>query len=706
MAKSSTPSPSASSKAGTTPLLSRRAVLAMCGVGLAIAPELSNADPNPPENRVMAIGGRTQSPAQIQGAAKWLAQSSFTLSSLETGPIGYLDPWGGDEYGYAHTYALSEQPTGVVVDSDTGVLTIRTALLAGTYRFSAVVTNREVTTKVATFPVTLNVRQAVTANRTGTQILHKTYNPDSGMHGKPKGTNYNAVFQNISAAILADQVANGNENLRTTILLRRGSRYDYTQNRWPCGIQYLTVMDDPAFPSGSRPQLRNIQTSYNYDNEVAILINSGGSFLDYIVSDPNAKRFETKIDTTKVGDMTVRMKTPRDASNLRVGRWHLVMSYDQQNSGGPPNSRYYDYVRVTGVSGAIVTLDRPLRFRHSDSYYERFPVDGNAFGVVRIMPMDVGGPGGVSPRTNVRLAQRQLWKNIEFVTNPAFAGYNALGTFVYVSGIDCFFENCMAPNYTPSVVRNFMVTGGSVANRIEVDKLICRAVVDNTTVGGEGIGSSTGCEIVLLRNSSVALVTSASRQFRSIDTVFDYTLGPPSVNDIPIAPAFPGPMMKFEFYNTTFHADRLHTDGHVIYNVAVATCVLGIDGSWGGNRLVIPTTSHQFLEWLGFGFEGAIVFGGNNVETFATWGYVTRISGSPDGRALCLDVNWVQGPKPTSGQISMSRGHVLFVDNTCVLGTGANWLDGGGFTKVTVPASWGRSWDFPAGYPAAAAIHS
>jgi hypothetical protein len=677
----------------------------MCGAGVAMAPRLSNADPSQPGSLVMVFGGQTQSSGHIQGAARWLAQSSFTMSSLETGRIGYLDPWGGDEYGYAYTYALSGQPTGVVVDADTGILTVGTALLTGTYSFSAVIANRVVTTKVATFPVTLNVRQGITANRTGTLILHKTYNPDSGTYGKPTGTNYNTVFQNISAAILADQVANGDENLRATILLKRGNTYDYTQNRWPCGVQYLTVMDDPALPTGNRPRLRNIQTTYNYDNEVAILANSGGSFLDYIVSDTNAKKFETKINTTKVGDTTVTMKTTANASNLRVGRWHLVMSYDQQNSGGPPNSRYYDYVKVTGLSGPTVTLDRPLRYRHSDSYYEQFPVDPNAFGVARIMPMDVGGSGGVESGTNVRLAQRQLWKNIEFVTNPNFSTVD-LGTFVYVFGMDCFFDNCVAPNYTPSIVRNFMVTGGSVANRIEVDKLICRAVVDNTTVGGEGIGSSTGCEIVLLRSSSVALVTSASRQFRSINSVFDYTLGPPSVNNIPIVPAFPGPMMKFEFYNTTFHADRLHTDGRVMYNVAAATCVLGTDGSWSGNRLVIPAASPQFLYWLGFGFEGAVVFNGDNVETFATWGYVTQISGSPNGSALWLDVNWVQGPKPTSGQISISRGHVLFIDNTCVLGTGASWLEGGGFTKVTVPASWGRSWDFPAGYPAAAALRS
>jgi hypothetical protein len=49
----------------------------------------------------------------VTGAAKWISPSAFVASSLETGRIGYIVAWGGNEYGYAYTYALSGAPAGV-----------------------------------------------------------------------------------------------------------------------------------------------------------------------------------------------------------------------------------------------------------------------------------------------------------------------------------------------------------------------------------------------------------------------------------------------------------------------------------------------------------------------------------------------------------------------------------------------------------------
>ena len=118
-------------------------------------------------------------------AAQWVSPSAFVASSLETGRIGYIVAWGGNEYGYAYTYALSGAPAGVTIDVDTGILSIGSPLSPRAYSFSVRVTNREVVSNVATFPITLTVVQGVTALRTGNQILHKTYDPLSGAYGAP-----------------------------------------------------------------------------------------------------------------------------------------------------------------------------------------------------------------------------------------------------------------------------------------------------------------------------------------------------------------------------------------------------------------------------------------------------------------------------------------------------------------------------------------
>ena len=130
-------------------------------------------------------------------AAQWVSPSAFVASSLETGRIGYIIAWGGNEFGYAYTYALSGAPAGLTIDPDTGILSIASDLAVRAYGFSVIVTNREVVTNVATFPISLTILQGVTTNQTGTQILHKTYDPHSGAYGAPAGTDWTAVLFKI-----------------------------------------------------------------------------------------------------------------------------------------------------------------------------------------------------------------------------------------------------------------------------------------------------------------------------------------------------------------------------------------------------------------------------------------------------------------------------------------------------------------------------
>jgi hypothetical protein len=46
-------------------------------------------------------------PADASGATRWLEQSEFVVSSLETGRAGYVEAWGGDGFGYSYTYSLA-----------------------------------------------------------------------------------------------------------------------------------------------------------------------------------------------------------------------------------------------------------------------------------------------------------------------------------------------------------------------------------------------------------------------------------------------------------------------------------------------------------------------------------------------------------------------------------------------------------------------
>ena len=176
-------------------------------------------------------------------AAQWVSPSAFVASSLETGRIGYIVAWGGNEYGYAYTYALSGAPAGVTIDVDTGILSIGSPLSPRAYSFSVRVTNREVVSNVATFPITLTVVQGVTALRTGNQILHKTYDPLSGAYGTPIGNNYTAVLNKNS----------GDDQGRSDCC-RRGAPAsdDHISARRPVRLYEQPLADGPAVFHGAR----------------------------------------------------------------------------------------------------------------------------------------------------------------------------------------------------------------------------------------------------------------------------------------------------------------------------------------------------------------------------------------------------------------------------------------------------------------------
>ncbi len=671
--------------------VSRRAILAGLASGAswlgsawadAIAPEIQQGnEPGPGPVVGEGIG--------VKGAARWLEQSQFIASSLETGRIGYLEAWGGDEFGYAYKYALSGQPRGVSVDTETGILSIAVPLAVGAHRFQVVVTNRKATKKVARFVATVIVRQGVTENRVRDQILHKTYVVDSGAYGHPRGQDYTQVLLNLRKAIVMDQIAAGDGNLRATIQFRRGSLYDYTNNRWPVGLQYMTVESEPGFgPAGARPRLRNVQPTFVFDKEVAILICGEGSTFNVLTDD--MKRHSPKIHTAEPGTNMVRLKNKWDAVNIRTGRWHLVGSYDQQVGGFPPNIRYFDYVRVIAVSGDSVTLDRRLRHLHREDFFEASsnPV---SFGAARIIPMDVGGAHGLVPSSEARLTIRQTFKDIEFVKNPSTV--NPSNRIVYIiDALDASFENCIMPHPVPTMVEHMRYLGGVIGDS-EADKLVATLIVDGVRSGETG--GATGVDLYLMRNSTSAPLQISPRQFRVINSVIDAT------DDrrlwFPITWAYNGPILSVELLGTTLRVNPALGDTRAMPSIKPLTLVLGPDASWSGDRLIISSNSSIFLDWEVWLFEGMIVY-----TRPGSWGIVRRLSSPPDGSAIWIDIQWMAGAKPTSGQLQAGRGHSLTIDDKSKLDGEASWgPTSGGFMRQSVPSVLGAgSHSFPAGYPA------
>jgi hypothetical protein len=614
-----------------------------------------------------------QGTARAADPARWLSESRFVVSSMEAGPVGYLEAWGGSEFGYGYFYSLSGAPAGVTVDADTGMLSIAAPLASGTYGFTTSVRNRGDTALAVDFPVTLEVVPGVTANRRGRAILHRDYVVDSGEYGVPSGADYTEVLMKVRRAIILDQKAVGDGNLRATIVFHGGRQYDYVNNRWTFGIQYLAIRSDIP---GTRAKLRNTARSDPDAHIASTILQLGRQYFqcvapmgDWICEQPRSIGF--RIDTTAIGDNAVTLKSAADAGDFRIGRHVMVGSYDQQMEGFPPNIRYFEYARVAAVDGRRVVLDRPLRFVHKDNYWETAD-DPNSLGVARIYAID---------RDDQRLTLRARVTDIEFLANP---DGNAVQSdrHLYVAALDADFENCIIPLLVPTQARFVRVSGGSVLGG-ELDKLISIVVFDGTTAAE--LYEGTGVDYLLFKNSTVTSGYGlAPRQLRVVGS---------TLRGGEFAP------LTFKGEWTTQQVDVSDSafvgTGPVFAEWPPEVLVVGQDGvSWNKRRLTVPTTSSSpgWKAWGRAAWEGAIVYAGT--ARSRSWGIITSITG--DAAAMYFDIAWKSGSSPVPGtRLILPRLHDVSVRDAQAT-PGLSWNDTDAGRQVT-PAG---SRPFPEGYPA------
>jgi hypothetical protein len=664
------------------------------------------------------------------GAATFIAPTSCVVSSLETGEVIQVTAWGGDEFGYAYKYKLSGAPANVNIDSDMGRIDLVTALAVGDYTFNIVVTNRENTSLSVSFPFTLHVLQGITTGTpTTVQILHATFDPYSGTWGSPSGNNWSSVFTAMKTAIIALQTrcnAVHDESLRVFIPLRRGVTYQYNNdlgNQWPTGIQYLQVY---ATGSGALPIIQNTindgpgWTDVYNDGPLNIGNRGGGlgtgpGALSHPLNSGNPpttlnlKQHCARIATVPAGATTVTLLSASDAPKIVAGRWHMVMGWCISFTSSPPNVQFVDYVKVTGVSGTTVSLDRPLKYGYDQTWWENS--NENNFGAARLVPTDTGGAGGYIP-TDPRCFIRQKFTSIDIRGNPNGPPHTNIA-FVG-SGIDFTFDGCNVPNAQLSTTKHFTVRNVTATDGWEPDKVSETLLIDGGTTAPYGPGPASGFQYLLTRNHHAGLMTMSPRQWRSKGTWHDGSAdGTASVGGeaigCPITWGYDGPVMYCDFGSDGACQFSHGLDNHWAYpwNGASAALNLGRDATWSGNQLRIPVTKlggavggSMFEAWVAKTYPGAIVSTSAAPPHTSNWGYVASASSPRDGSALWLNIIWVNGTKPSKGALYLNRFRRLYFAQANVLNSGCIW-GSPGFEKETAPtreAGWGFPTELPGQY--------
>ena len=594
-------------------------------------------------------------------AAKWISPSTLTCSSLETGRIGYLCAWGGSPFGYGYSYSVSSGPANI--DADTGALSLPAPVAPGTHVVMVTVTNCDDASKAATLPIMLDVREGVISNRTGNQILHNTYTPEQ--FGAPSGNDYTASLLKMQTQILNDQSAAGDGNLRALVQFGKGKAYEYTNNHWMGGVQYYRV---EATGSGANPILRNVLgDTHAYYNSGPISI-GGGNAIDHQGS---IKASCALIGDAEMGDAVVTLIDPSDASKIRPGRWHAVIGSNQQIGGYPPNVQRIDYVIVEAVNGSQVTLDRPLRYDYRHDWWED-PNDDGSLGKARLAPWDCGGPGGAFPN-DPRLTLRGQWVDINWQFQTI--GNQKLDISYIESHIDLSLEGCNVPQPQISMSKDVLLKGCTLPTFSEPDKLMSQFVIDDCQFSGV-VGGATGVQYFLMRNSMTRCIQVSPRQLRCINSEIDAT-GDTSYG-VPFSGAYNGPMWEYEFTGTNFVA----AGGQKTWAWPGNSSITGLPlsaSSWSGNRVIIPRSFGAFQDWLVWLYEGTMVMTGTSPLSPGNYGRVDRLYAPADGSAIWADVTWIQGTKPTSG-------------NLYPLDHGARKLIWGAGTQVSGDGSWADPW--------------
>ena len=258
--------------------------------------------------------------------------------------------------------------------------------------------------------------------------------------------------------------------------LRR--HYVYRWNRWTWGIRDLIV-------DGNGSTIQNLSESQWHIEQLTLRTNRDAFHTQWYYEDEglndwdNFDRFGYAIATAPVGATSVLLRSSEAAGAFQVGKLALVASYDQQGNGYPPNPRYYDWVRVTGVEGPRIEFEgQALRHEHRDDLPYR--ADWN----VPELPMRelIDTAVIVPAEREIPWGDRLVIRNLTTAENPHVKGgaMDAVGTLHVDSVRSAVLDGVSTRWLVIAMTQDVTVRNSSIAG--EPDKINGKIRFENSTV--------------------------------------------------------------------------------------------------------------------------------------------------------------------------------------------------------------------------------
>jgi len=300
-----------------------------------------------------------------------------------------------------------------------------------------------------------------------------------------------------------------------------------------------------------------------------------------------------------------------------------------------------------------------------------------------------------------RTLERLRFEDVEFQANPGGSG-QAWNTTYAEGVIDFSMARCVTMNNQLSMCKHVSYEGCRFTAASEWDKLSETLVMDQCSCDpGVEIGAATGYQLLLLRNCQVGFLKASPRQILCLG---QNEIGS-ETNGACVGYTYNGAVLEASLRDVRLVKGSQAGAG----DRWAWTPQTGKDGnflllnaaSWGGTdglRLQVPRADGNFEAWLTAAHVGMIVAGGDGVPPYdqKPWGYVTKLSAPEDGSALWLQLKWMGGEKPVSGNV-YRLGRWARLDLTGSTMSGVNWSD----PRFACQQAEGypQHWGFPAGYP-------
>lgn len=323
----------------------------------------------------------------------------------------------------------------------------------------------------------------------------------------------------------AATVAQGDGSTNIVFRLATGRCYKYTNPRWTWGIRHLWIDGNDA----SLQNVANFNVCFSFCAYPIVFNRSVFEMQapEEPISTTTAAQTFLMADAA-VGDTQATLLSQGDAANFSPGARALVYSYDQQIDGGfPPNARYFDYVTVTSVVGAVVHFTPPLSTAHSASYPERI---GAITGRARIYPYEKAAktPWGVSllvSHVNVIANPNALRPADMGYSDPAYRSHN----YMAVQGFDtAVISDSRGEDLVLGTAGAITIQGGHYFV-VTADKIINSITFSSTTVD-TGVNECTGVKLMQFFNSSSGMFVCPPRRMLVVNHTFNTptVVSPPS----------------------------------------------------------------------------------------------------------------------------------------------------------------------------------